>query len=255
MKAKSKKFTLIERVVHCNSNLSNSGPKLIPLKFTLIELLVVIAIIGILASMLLPALNKARSFAKSISCVNKLKQIGTGALMYSNDYDNYTLPYYSYRETSDANSSYFYYKLRPYLGNDFGNPANAVDTSSATELRSTNPKSICEMNPNGKIVNYCWNEFLGVLNGWPHKKLSQVVRPSVVIYAGEGSTRLNCSHSAAPVVMIPNNSAIYPHNKRGNFLIVDGHVESFGFNETAAVLPSGRGWLLDRIYHAYFYGK
>jgi len=84
-------------------------------QFTLIELLVVIAIIAILASMLLPALARARTTAKKTYCLNNLKQISLGLAGYANDNNYY--PPGSFPYVIGFNEQYWYHRVRPYLSN------------------------------------------------------------------------------------------------------------------------------------------
>ncbi len=154
--------------------------------FTLIELLVVIAIIAILASMLLPALNRARSSAHNINCVNNLKSLGTAINLYFGDNAEW-FPNYQ-QDNGGGNWARWYSLLNPHL--QAGKNVEQHVLSKAMFCPSVRWASLNEYS---EYFGYGVNIYLKDHNGFDigpnwSIRLSQFTKPSKTIMLGDNAT-------------------------------------------------------------------
>ena len=236
-----------------------------PTQFTLIELLVVIAIIGVLISMLFPALSKGRAAARQVVCASNEKQMAIGMASYTTTYG--VFPRSAYDSAVGDGTGQFgttwseailavqgFDTFTDFNGNTYGQlfvcpSAPATHPTSADNGRDF--KLCYQINEQRNANNGNWNG-IGRTNEIDWRSAATIVSPSEMIAIADvemtsfSYREANTNNVRYPSEFRPteNINLYYFHDQVNNFLFVDGHVKAMRIENTIGTgsMNNGKGY-------------
>ena len=187
--------------------------------FSLIELLVVVAIIGVLASLLLPTLGKARETAKAMTCLNKMKQIHTAQFMHIDDNDG-ELPY-----LRDGTKMWFK-AIATYLGVQISGYYPAMDANADGNIYKC-PSRVNTYSNIWGYGSYNFPKWCGLQDRNPPAEIGNISDPKNALLHFDGGSSL---FDAGSLNNLPGSARV-AHNDTTNIIFLDGHARTKIYNK------------------------